>query len=109
MKGERGERWRDLCSQAAEEQDPDRLMELVREINALLRRERAKTQTRKKRRQGSRSRRMNLEAFESFTRQRAAVCRDSKARGSGRGETLAGRWRNPLLDFCPLPALTPNY
>lgn len=36
MKGERGERWRDLCSQAAEEQDPDRLMELVREINALL-------------------------------------------------------------------------
>jgi hypothetical protein len=36
MKGERGERWRDLCSQAAEEQDPDRLMELVREINQLL-------------------------------------------------------------------------
>ena len=36
MKGERGERWRDLCGQAAEEQDPDRLMQLVREINALL-------------------------------------------------------------------------
>jgi hypothetical protein len=36
MKGERGERWRQLCAQAAEEQDPDRLMELVREINKLL-------------------------------------------------------------------------
>ena len=36
MKGERGERWRQLCAQAAEEQDPDRLMELVREINQLL-------------------------------------------------------------------------
>jgi hypothetical protein len=36
MKGERGERWRDLCSQAATEQDPDRLMELIREINELL-------------------------------------------------------------------------
>jgi hypothetical protein len=36
MKGERGERWRQLCAQAAEEQDPDRLMELIREINDLL-------------------------------------------------------------------------
>jgi hypothetical protein len=36
MQGERGERWRKLCAQAAEEQDPDRLMELVGEINALL-------------------------------------------------------------------------
>ena len=36
MKGERGERWRVLCSQAATEQDPDRLMELIRQINELL-------------------------------------------------------------------------
>jgi hypothetical protein len=36
MKGERGERWQALCSQAAQEQDPDRLMELVRQINELL-------------------------------------------------------------------------
>ena len=36
MKGETGERWRKLCEQAAEEQDPNRLMELVREINQLL-------------------------------------------------------------------------
>jgi hypothetical protein len=36
MRGERGERWRQLCAQAAEEQDPDRLMELIREINDLL-------------------------------------------------------------------------
>jgi hypothetical protein len=36
MKGERVERWRDLCSQAAKEQDPDRLMELIRQINELL-------------------------------------------------------------------------
>jgi hypothetical protein len=36
VKGERSERWHELCSLAAQEQDPDRLMELVREINALL-------------------------------------------------------------------------
>ena len=36
MIGERGERWFQLCAQAAEEQDPDRLIELVREINDLL-------------------------------------------------------------------------
>ena len=36
MIGERGERWLQLCAQAAEEQDPDRLIELVREINDLL-------------------------------------------------------------------------
>jgi hypothetical protein len=36
MIGERGERWLQLCAQAAEEQDPDRLMELVDEINQLL-------------------------------------------------------------------------
>lgn len=36
MKGERAERWQKLCTQAAQEQDHDRLMELIREINALL-------------------------------------------------------------------------
>jgi hypothetical protein len=36
MKGETGERWRKLCEQAAEEQDPKKLMELIEEINRLL-------------------------------------------------------------------------
>ncbi len=30
------ERWRELCAQAAEEQDPVRLMQLVKEINEQL-------------------------------------------------------------------------
>jgi len=30
------ERWQELCAQAAEEMDPIRLMELVKEINDLL-------------------------------------------------------------------------
>ena len=36
MKGETKERWRSLCEQAAEEQDPEKLMQLVTEINHLL-------------------------------------------------------------------------
>jgi hypothetical protein len=36
MQGERKERWRELCEQAAVEQDPTRLLELTREINRLL-------------------------------------------------------------------------
>jgi hypothetical protein len=36
MEGERGERWHQLCTEAAREQDPDRLMELIRQINVLL-------------------------------------------------------------------------
>ena len=36
MKGETGERWRKLCEQAAREQNPNRLMELIREITQLL-------------------------------------------------------------------------
>jgi hypothetical protein len=36
MVGETGERWRILCEQAAKEQDPQKLHELVREINRLL-------------------------------------------------------------------------
>jgi hypothetical protein len=36
MQGEKGERWRDLCAQAAVEQDADKLLELTREITRLL-------------------------------------------------------------------------
>jgi hypothetical protein len=36
MKGETAERWRNLCEQAATEQDPIRLLQLVSEINRLL-------------------------------------------------------------------------
>jgi hypothetical protein len=35
MEGEKKERWMELCAQAAVEQDPAKLMELVREINSL--------------------------------------------------------------------------
>ncbi len=34
MKAE--ERWMELCEQASKEQDPERLLELVQEINAVL-------------------------------------------------------------------------
>ena len=36
MKGEAKERWMRLCEQAALEQDPEKLMQLVGEINRLL-------------------------------------------------------------------------
>ena len=36
MIGEKGEYWRSLCEQAAKEQDSNKLLELVREINQLL-------------------------------------------------------------------------
>jgi hypothetical protein len=36
MQGENKERWKQLCEEAAIEQDPTRLSELVREINSLL-------------------------------------------------------------------------
>jgi len=36
MHGENGERWRVLCEQAAVEQDHDRLLMLIRDINGLL-------------------------------------------------------------------------
>ena len=38
MRGENLERWRELCTLAAAEQDPDRLLALIREINILLER-----------------------------------------------------------------------
>jgi len=36
MKGEKLEQWRQLCELAATEQDPERLLALVKEINRLL-------------------------------------------------------------------------
>ena len=36
MKGEKREIWMHLCEQAAVEQDPDKLMDLIRHINQLL-------------------------------------------------------------------------
>ena len=36
MHGKTGERWHELCAKAAEEQDPDKLLKLVEEINSLL-------------------------------------------------------------------------
>jgi hypothetical protein len=33
---ENEEKWKQLCEQAAKEQDPDKLMELIAEINRLL-------------------------------------------------------------------------
>jgi hypothetical protein len=36
MKGEKRERWMELCQQAAVEQNSEKLMELVKEINRLL-------------------------------------------------------------------------
>jgi hypothetical protein len=36
MQAETGERWRELCQQAAVEQDAQKLIQLIREINELL-------------------------------------------------------------------------
>jgi hypothetical protein len=36
MRGETGERWKQLCERAAEEQDPEKLVKLISEINHLL-------------------------------------------------------------------------
>jgi hypothetical protein len=36
MQGEKAQQWRSLCEQAAIEQDPEKLMWLVAEINRLL-------------------------------------------------------------------------
>jgi hypothetical protein len=36
LQGETGELWRNLCAQAAVEQDPEKLLELTQEINRLL-------------------------------------------------------------------------
>jgi hypothetical protein len=36
LKGEKREIWMHLCEQAAVEQDPDKLMDLIKQINQLL-------------------------------------------------------------------------
>ena len=36
MQGQQKERWKELCELVAQEQNPERLMELVAEINRLL-------------------------------------------------------------------------
>jgi len=36
MQGEKRELWMDLCERAASEQDPQKLIELVKQINQLL-------------------------------------------------------------------------
>jgi hypothetical protein len=36
MQGKTGELWFELCAKAAQEQDPDKLLKLVEEINRLL-------------------------------------------------------------------------
>jgi hypothetical protein len=36
MQGKTRERWQELCEQAAQEQDPARMLKLVEEINRLL-------------------------------------------------------------------------
>jgi hypothetical protein len=36
MQGGNKERWRELCEQAAVEQDPNKLLELIKQINDLL-------------------------------------------------------------------------
>jgi len=40
--GKNKERWRELCEQASAEQNPDKLLELVREINRLLEEKKAR-------------------------------------------------------------------
>ena len=52
MQGEKHERWMELCAQAASEQDPAKLMELVEQINQLL--------EEKERRLGIRARRIGM-------------------------------------------------
>jgi hypothetical protein len=37
MRGEKKEQWQQLCERAAVEQDPDKLLTLTQQINALLR------------------------------------------------------------------------
>ena len=36
MQGKNRERWMDLCAQVASEQDPQKVLELVQELNELL-------------------------------------------------------------------------
>ena len=49
MIGENEERWRKLCEAAAKEQDSDRLLELVRQINQMLQEKERRLQGKAKR------------------------------------------------------------
>jgi len=48
MTGDSKERWRELCEQASVEQDPDNLLELVKEINQLLEEKRTRLADKRK-------------------------------------------------------------
>jgi hypothetical protein len=79
MQGEAGERWRELCQQAAVEQDASKLLRLVTEINQLLE---AKEQRLHARKQGAwnllcdpvAQPRRALDSFQSTARSRSASC-----------------------------------
>jgi len=47
MQGENAERWLTLCEQAAVEQDPKKLLDLIREINQLLEKKERRLQAKK--------------------------------------------------------------
>jgi hypothetical protein len=53
MIGENEERWRKLCEEAPKEQDSDRLLELVRQINQMLADKERRLQDKIKRQDGS--------------------------------------------------------
>lgn len=55
MHGQKAEDWRELCAQAAVEQDPIKLMQLVSEINRMLleKEERLQRQRHEVRKQGA--------------------------------------------------------
>ena len=46
MRGETKERWKELCELATIEQDPEKLFELIREVNRLLEEKRARVSER---------------------------------------------------------------
>lgn len=46
MQGETKERWYELCEQAVKEQDPERLMEIIGEIDRLLQQKEERLQKR---------------------------------------------------------------
>ena len=53
MQGEAGERWRVLCEQAVVEQDSQKLLQLIREINQLLEAKELRLQRQHAARQGA--------------------------------------------------------
>jgi hypothetical protein len=55
MQGPNLERWQELCRQAATEQDPKRLLELIAEINRLLQEKENRLREQAQRKDGSES------------------------------------------------------